>query len=252
MPEWTVPVLFHAGVEVELRIRGKHENLGHCGRALWSGMLDDLRAVLRSGLEVPEQSGPASSEPDGEEGLATTAVAQELADAPLPAERPSGCQLGGQAADVGAGSSLAPSTDGAPLGRAGKSSEGSSPVGVPLGRVSQERIERAWAIGRAAEAKIAGVVACVPRSPDPVPGTPRARFYAVLRCAEEAAEAGPGLYPRWQSRGAGPSRRTGALAAVALESGRIATEAVFHGFASAEECEAYARGAGEPPLRRHP
>ena len=103
-----------------------------------------------------------------------------------------------------------------------------------------ENCARARAAGVAAKAKIAGHTAVVPATP-PHPQNAKNRYYVVLVGRPEVEHA-RGVYPRWNS---GHRGAVGARAAVYDPAGTVCEAAVFHGFPTMGEIDAYCAGAGE-------
>ena len=105
---------------------------------------------------------------------------------------------------------------------------------------------RARAAGVAAAAKIAGHTAVVPATPQH-PQNAKNRYYVVLVGRPEVEHA-RGVYIRWNS---GRRGEVGARAAVYDPAGTVCEAAVFHGFPTMGEIDAYCAGAGEerPPTR---
>jgi len=105
---------------------------------------------------------------------------------------------------------------------------------------------RARAAGVAAAEKISGRTAVVPETP-PHPQNAKNRYYVVLVGRPEVEHA-RGVYPRWNS---GHRGEVGARAAVCDPvSGTVCAAAVFHGFPTVGEIDAYCAGAGEERPRR--
>ena len=102
-------------------------------------------------------------------------------------------------------------------------------------------LARARAAGVAAAEKISGRRAVVPETPRH-PQNAKNRYYVVLVGRPEVEHA-RGVYPRWNS---GHRGEAGARAAVCdLVSGAVCAAAVFHGFPTLGEIDAYCAGAGE-------
>ena len=100
---------------------------------------------------------------------------------------------------------------------------------------------RARAAGVAAAEKISGQTAVVPATP-PHPQNGKNRYYVVL-VGHLESELARGVYPRWNS---GHRGEAGARAAVCDSvSGTVCAAAVFHGFPTLGEIDAYCAGAGE-------
>ena len=102
-------------------------------------------------------------------------------------------------------------------------------------RVDAARMERAHEAGMQAARKLAGGIKAVPKTPPPVGGELRPRWYVVLRALQPEAE---GIYRRWRTSHGLP----GAAQAVMVGDAPGA-ETVFHGFPSMAEARAYAAAA---------
>ena len=109
------------------------------------------------------------------------------------------------------------------------------PAAGAWARMDAARVERAHEAGMQAARKLAGGIKAVPKTPPPVGGELRPRWYVVLRALQPEAK---GIYWRWRTSHGVP----GAAQAVMVGDAPGANT-VFHGFPSKAEARAYAAAA---------